>query len=276
MGTCTYCGQTAGFLRSKHKECEQKYNKGWTDMTSLAKEAILGNFELDNIEKKMTEIANCHYITNDKIRLALTSGWERAVDNFLEDGILSSDEETKLSSFADKFSLQQQDLDNKGAYTRMVKAGVIRDLTEGKLPQRIRLSGQLPLSLQKNENLIWVFPSVSYYEDKARRHYVGRTQGVSIRILKGVYYRTGVFQGHPVETTERVHMGDGLLGVTNKHIYFVGGQKSLRVKYDKIVSYIPFDNGIGIHRDAASAKPQIFITGDGWFTYNLIMNAQNV
>jgi len=35
---------------------------------------------------------------------------------------------------------------------------------------------------------------------------------------------------------------------------------------------VPYSDGIGIHRDAASAKPQIFVTGDGWFTYNLVVN----
>jgi hypothetical protein len=44
------------------------------------------------------------------------------------------------------------------------------------------------------------------------------------------------------------------------------------VPYNKIVSFLPFDDGIGIVRDAQTAKPQIFKTGDGWFTYNLLVN----
>ncbi len=276
MGICTYCGQSAGFLRSKHKECVEKYHKGWADMTELARNAVIGKVDLDTIETKLSDIAKNHYVSGDKIRLALTNGWENAVDVYLEDGILNTEEESKLTSFAERFSFGQSDLDSKGKYTGVVKSGVIRDLTEGKIPKRINISGQLPFNLQKTESLIWVFPSVSYYEDKTRRGFVGSTQGVSVRIAKGVYYRVGAFKGHPVETTERVHIGNGLLGVTNKQIYFVGGLKSLRVKYDKIISYIPFDDGIGIHRDASSAKPQVFVTGDGWFTYNLIMNAQNI
>ena len=276
MGICTYCGQKAGLLRSKHRECEEKYNKGWDEMIDIARDAVIGHISSDNIEAKLLNLAINHFVSKDKIRLALTSGWEKAVDTYLEDGILSVEEESKLTSFIEKFSFTQSDLDNNGKYTGIVKSGVIRDLTEGKVPQRIKLTGQLPFNLQKTESLIWVFPSASYYEDKTRRSFVGSTQGVSVRIAKGVYYRVGAFKGHPVETTERVHMGNGLFGVTNKNIYFVGGTKSLRIKYDKIVSYIPFDDGIGIHRDSSTAKPQVFVTGDGWFTYNLIMNAQNI
>jgi hypothetical protein len=64
----------------------------------------------------------------------------------------------------------------------------------------------------------------------------------------------------------------GLLAITNKHIYFSGGEKDLRVPYAKVVAFHPFSNGVGIIRDTSNAKLQIFVTGDGWFTYNLITN----
>ena len=47
--------------------------------------------------------------------------------------------------------------------------------------------------------------------------------------------------------------------------------------YDRIVSFEPYDDGFGIMRDAQTAKPQMFRTGDGWFPYNLATNlAQNL
>jgi hypothetical protein len=95
----------------------------------------------------------------------------------------------------------------------------------------------------------------------------------SVRVAKGLYYRAGAFKGKRVETHETVHADTGLLGITNKHIYFSGSAKSFRIRYDKIVSFEPFSDGIGLHRDAVTAKPQSFVTGDGWFTYNLITNA---
>ena len=70
------------------------------------------------------------------------------------------------------------------------------------------------------------------------------------------------------DETEKV--GSGLLGVTQKHLYFYSTKKSFRVPFSKIVSFTSLSNGIEIQRDAASAKPQTFITGDGWFTTNLI------
>ena len=71
---------------------------------------------------------------------------------------------------------------------------------------------------------------------------------------------------------ETVHQDTGLLGFTTKHLYFSGGKKKFRVRYDRIVDFEPYDDGFGIMRDAQTAKPQRFKTGDGWFAYNLAVN----
>lgn len=123
---------------------------------------------------------------------------------------------------------------------------------------------------------MWAFPSSKYFEDKTRRQYTGGSQGVSISVMKDVYYRVGAFKGHAVEHTERIHIDTGWVVATNKNIYFAGPRKSVRLPYTKIISFEPFSDGIGIIRDTATAKPQIFVTGDGWFTYNLVTNLSQI
>lgn len=86
----------------------------------------------------------------------------------------------------------------------------------------------------------------------------------------------GAFRGSPVETTECIHIDTGLFAVTTKQVYFAGHSKSLRIRHDQIVSFIPYSEGIGLQRDATTAKPQIFVTGDGWFTDNLLSNVTNL
>lgn len=148
----------------------------------------------------------------------------------------------------------------------------MRDVLNGILPQRWSTDGQLPINLQKGEQIVWAFPGSRYLEDKTRREFVGGSQGVSVRVMKGVYYRAGAFRGHSVEHTERVHIDTGFVAVTNKNIYFVGPRKSVRLPFTKIISFEPFSDGVGVMRDTATAKAQIFVTGDGWFTYNLVTN----
>ena len=71
----------------------------------------------------------------------LIRAWETAVEGALEDGLLSLDEENALAKYADYFSLTQQDLDQNGTQTSLVQAAVIRDATQGIIPQRQLASG---------------------------------------------------------------------------------------------------------------------------------------
>ncbi|AMW32754.1 hypothetical protein SAMN04488510_10246 [Fervidobacterium changbaicum] len=272
MGDCIYCGRPAGLLRKFHPECKERYENTWNTMIYKAKSSALGLSQMDNLENELRNLAKQGYVPEHKIREAIVSGWEEAVQHFLEDGQLDKQEEEKLLKFIQYFGLSQYELDKNGMYTRLVQAAVLRDVLEGKVPQRLTVAGTLPFNFQKNESLVWVFKSVKYYEQRTRREYVGASQGVSIRIARGVYYRVGGFKGYPIEKVEKVHVDTGMLAITTKHIYFHGSVKSFRIPYSKIVSFTPYSDGFGINKDAASAKPQIFETGDGWFVYNLVVN----
>ena len=51
----------------------------------------------------------------------------------------------------------------------------------------------------------------------------------------------------------------GLLGLTTKHIYFASNRKKFRVRYDRIVSFNPYDDEFGIMRDVQTANPQAYL-----------------
>jgi len=239
-------------------------------MVSLVSSTITGGKSLDSLEQELGSISKSHFINSSDIKSYLIDGWENALETALDDQVLTEQEEAILVAFKEKFSLSQDDLDEDGAYTKLVQAIVLREVTQGKIPKRMKVEGNLPFNLQKQEQLIWVFGGVKYYEPKTHREYVGGSVGGSVRIAKGIYLRSSSFRGHPVDKTETVHIDTGTLGITDKNIYFSGKDKSFRVPYSKIVSFKPYSDGIGIQRDAQSSKPQTFITNHGWFTYNLI------
>ena len=279
MGDCKYCRKPAGFLRSKHDECEEQHLKrehviqdGKQRISVEVSKAIKGLGNFDDLEKTLSEIEQSSFVPLTERKALLINGWETSVRKFLEDGIIDSTAECRLVAFKQRFALTQVDLNKNGAHTRLVQAAVLRDVLNGIVPQRFSFGENLPVNLQKGEQLVWAFPGSKYLEDKVRREYVGGSQGVSVRVMKGVYYHIGAFKGHAVEHTESVHVDTGCVLVTNKNIYFAGPRKSLRLPYAKIVSFQSFSNGIGVTRDAANAKAQFFLTGDGWFTYNLVMN----
>ena len=100
----------------------------------------------------------------------------------------------------------------------------------------------------------------------------GTSHGLSTRVARGVYYRPGTSRSRAVEWEETVHQDTGLLEFTTKHLYFSGIKKNFRVRYDRIVDFEPFSDGFEIMRDAQTAKPHSFETGDEWFAYNLAVN----
>ncbi len=272
MGKCIYCGKDAGLLRKSHKECEARHSEGQQRIVERATSAALGASQSEQVGTEIRTIAEDSYISPEETRALLVKAFQAAIEKSLEDDILTEDEESAITSYRDHFHLGQEDLDVDGAYTKLVKAALLRDVMNGEIPSRVSFEGNLPFNFQKSEQLVWLFQQVPYYEPRTKTTYSGGYSGVSVKVAKGLYWRTGGFRGNPVKHTEMTLIDTGLVGVTNKHVYFTGRVKSFRIKYPKMVSFTPFSDAIEIQRDAASAKPQVFRTGDGWFTYNLITN----
>lgn len=259
-------------LRSAHAECAALHSGSLKRARSELASALRtsGNFEA--LVPRIERFAETGRLSSADVKNALVSEWEAAVGHFLEDGELDAAEEHRLTCYIEQFKLAQSDLDRNGALSTLAKAGAIRELLEGRIPQRMTVQGSLPINFLKSEKVVWAFSNATYLEDKNQRTYVGGSQGFSVRLMKGVYYRTSTFKGQAVDHAVRVAIDEGLVVVTDKSIYFAGGRKSLRLPFTKIVSFQPFADGIGIVRDAANAKLQIFATGDGWFIHNLVVN----
>lgn len=222
------------------------------------------------LNNEIHSIAQTSFINEEKLESLLITAWENAVNQVLDDNVLTKKEEEALVLFRDHFTLSQDELDRNGAYSKLVKGAVIRDLLEGKLPQRVTIEGSLPFNFQKSETIVWVFQNVDYLEQRTRRRYVGGSSGVNVRFARGVYYRVGNFRGNPIDVQESVFVDTGILAITDKHIYFAGDVRAFKIAHAKIISFTPYSDGIGIQRDALTSKPQSFVTDDGWFTYNLL------
>jgi hypothetical protein len=270
VGKCPYCGKDAGLLRNAHKECKDVNEHGRHEIIQIFSENAT-NTPIDSFKGSILAVASASFINEDSLRKLEIEGWEKAVAKSLEDGIPTSEEEKSLVNCAQAFGLDQE-LDTNGAFSKLVKAAVIRELLEGKIPHRVRIDGPLPFNLQKGEEIVWLFKSVRYYEERTFTRRVGSYSGASVRVAKGLYFGTGGFRSYPVVTISKTLADVGRLALTEKQLYFAGTRKAFRVAYSKIVAFRPYRDGIGIQRDAQSAKPQLFGVDDGWFIYNLATN----
>jgi len=278
MGKCKYCNQSVGLLKSKHKDCEEKYNKGKNQIIGLIETTIVKATDYPNLRTDIENISKNNFIKSSEVNELITLGFDNAVDRFLDDSILSKDEEKRLNEFVETiFPNETQEhcetiLDKNGSLEKVIKATIIRDITEGIVPETKINAGQLPFDFQESEQLIWVFHNVKYFEQTVKTHFREGSRGVSIKVANGVYYRTNAFKGYPVHEQRMKYIDLGVFAITNKHIYFSSSNETFKIPFGKIETIQPYEDGIGIHNDETTAKPHVFKGLDGWFTYNVVSN----
>jgi hypothetical protein len=229
--------------------------------------------DYEQCAKEAEAAAETAFLSPEHMRRIMSSKWCELVDQALDDHILTAEEEHRLKAIIDAFSLPQAAINEHGHLTKLVKAAILRDLQAGTPTTRITLDVALPFKLQSREVVLWAFPKTRLYERITKRKITGGSMGASIRIMKGVYWRIGAFQGVPVSWDETHHTDTGLLILTNKNILFSGPIRNQRISYSKLATIEPHRDAIEIQRDATTAKPQIFRDIDGQFAYNVIQFA---
>ena len=111
------------------------------------------------------------------------------------------------------------------------------------------------LMLQRGEKLILDIPGISYCEEKTVKT-KGSYQGFSVRVMRGVSYRFGGFEGAPGQ--EVVELDTGSFILTNKRLIFSGSTDSVEYPLSKIVTIEPLEDGILVNR-SGKRKMEYFL-----------------
>lgn len=200
-------------------------------------------------DREIKQIAQTSFIDSATLNHEMCSAFDEAIEGYLNDGVINSEEEKIVARFIQYSGLSQTTLNANKSLEKVLQSKVLQDILAGNVPApRITIAGDFPFLLSKTEHLVWLFRNITLHQQKVQREYVGRSRGVSVRVMKGVYYRTGGFKGHPVETTVMQRVGTGSVCFTDKHIYFASPEKSLKIPYSKILSVESYSNGIGLQK----------------------------
>jgi len=271
MAKCKYCGKDAGFLSSSHKECASLAKQAMTYFTDLALHVLKHGGQQNEVKQALdlaVQEANLNSAQQEQAALAAIAS---SLESVLEDGIVTPQEEAHLLTVVNAVNLPMARIQQLPVWNDMVKSLILSDILSGVAPNRCA-SNLLHIVLQKGESVIWIFNGVQLHEMRTKRHFVGGSVGVSVRVMKGVYLRTSSFRGHPVETTHAVHLGSGSFIITNKHVFFQGPAGVVKMAAKKIVMAEPFTDGLMLQMDGVSAKQRTFQGLDGLFAYNVITN----
>ena len=194
------------------------------------------------------------------------SVFEQKVNEFLSDGIIDRKEERELMMLVEELQLSDAVLQECEPYVKLMQSLVLRDIEEGRDFERVHVEN-LSILLSKNERLLWAYSNIEGYERKTGSRYTAGSNGVSLKICKGVYYRVGASKGYSQPYEYQKHLGNGEFIITNKGIYFVGDNHA-KLLFSKILSFEPYSDGITIVKDGASPKPYTFVGFDPWFLIN--------
>ncbi len=226
---------------------------------------------MEEVERLMGIVMRSLPVPEDKREELALTVLDKAAHDFLSDGLISDKENEELEAFTQALGIYTDNLPERFKDSDIVKikqSTIIRQLQKGLEPQSMTVS--LPIILGAKEYVVWVFSGVTMYQQKTVREWVGGSAGVSVRIAKGVYYRTGGTKGHPVEHTTWEKLAVGSLVMTNKNFIFFSPERSAKTPYKKIIGAIPYNDGIELQKDGVNAKSQIFQGFDSWFTVNFL------
>ncbi len=273
MGKCKYCGKDSGWFSNCHDECKQKYEFGVSKLTELFQSCFHNKIDFYLKEKEIKTIMAESFIENQFKEDLFVKVIDAAIETYLDDGVIDDEEKRMIARFIQFSGLLTATLNRNNAIEKMLQSDVLCDVLNGRKPNpKITIAGDFPFLLNKDENFIWLFRNITLHQQKIQREYVGRNRGISVKLMKGVYYRTGGFKGHPIETTIMQKIGVGCVCFTDKHLYYSSPEKSLKIPYSKILTVDSYANGVVIQKDGVNDKPIFFEGLNSWFAYNVIAN----
>lgn len=190
----------------------------------------------------------------------------------LKEKPLSQEIEDKIYQFMEHFNTKSDDLDLQ-TKELIVKGCIVRDLLAGNPNPKVQVP-DMPFNLKKDEKLIYAF-QIPVKEVVTKKERIAGSKGVSIRVMKGVYYHMGGSKGQTIETKVNQSLGICSVAVTNQYIYIMSAETSFRIAFNKIVSIYNNGDSIIIYRDGAKNNPLMLEYNDTWFLYNILQNATN-
>lgn len=240
MALCKTCGQKAGLFRSECSSCKTS------------------RIEKEEKERETQRLLAKQIKAEQDARRNIIQGWVDLLMDYTSDHFLDKSEEQNLLDYKTKNNILDSDIEevNKNATTFFDIYIELRDfLQNNKLPEYDK-SEYAGFNFQKSEAPFFRI-NLPFFEERKVTIRKGRSDGYSIRVMKGVWLRQN-FHNPAVQSNELVFQDVGDVVLTNKHIYFKGNNKTFRHRLDKLVEITPYRNGIQIMKDTMSAKPQFF------------------
>jgi hypothetical protein len=162
MGTCKYCGKSAGLFSHSHKECEEKYKQGITLLEGALRSYFMNAIQIGELRKVVANVSQNNFISNEDI--GNSSGkcideWTNTIHWPFHSSLLAL-----VKDFLNNIGVSYQTVNSSGALDRlcqkMIRGFMAEYFTNQKTLQRsIQISQQvintLPISHQQEQDVYY-------------------------------------------------------------------------------------------------------------------------
>jgi len=290
---CLSCGKELSFWssllsfkRGLCPSCKQIKGDQINQYINKLKEFGIDNYlesseitELNDLQMKLElskeDLEDAYDMINNLLintKMADIQRYEQKLVELGEDGELSKEDEAALDAIKQDFDLSEDDIKHTYGYLCHLKK--LTAINNGNLPV---LNTDL---LMKKGEVCHYEINTKLIEEKTKTSFVGGSQGFSIRIAKGVTYRTGGYKGERVEDVYREITDTGTLYITNKRILFIGANKNVSYTLKSISNYVKYSDGIQFQKEN-DTSPKLFIIDNtdcndeiGLIVFKLISNIE--
>lgn len=220
--------------------------------------AAVADVHLDSneIAALRAEVAK-HHLTADEVREIGVHVLHDVAQRIKQDGLVTDHEVTVMHQIVQLTQVPSSHLGELMATLHLQRK--MYEVSQGKLAPII-VTG---INLQRGEQAYWHEPVTLYEERVVRREMVGRSQGVSIRIMRGVSYRIGGTRGQSMPVYADVPAASGDLILTDKRVIFKGDKKSVALAWDDVIGIDPYTNAITIHSGKSNQPLRFFYRREG-------------
>jgi hypothetical protein len=267
VGECRFCHKSCGWLRTEHEECARRHRTAIRSVEAMFTGFLESGASPETLQQSALATASAGHVRERELREIVIAGIEEMTSMAVAAHYATAADAEKIEQAAEVFELTLSECG--AAKSTLDKSTILRALDTGHLP-RVKVIGDNPVHLQKDETVIWVFTPASCFEIKKHVSYVGGSHGVSLRVARGVYYHTSSHRGRRMEHEHLTLIAKGDLAICSKNVYFLSVNKATRIPLGKIISVNVLVDGIEIFKDSASGKPIIFTIEDPHFAANIL------
>ncbi len=209
---------------------------------------------LDQIKQKLINMDGVDDEDMDKLqseysKAELLDLWASVYKTFESDRELDQEELRILELIMRASGLSESDV----GYSHLVRPYVYAlGIREGNLPQVcVPDLSDTQIILKRGEIAHFMEPAVLKETRRVSLGYSGGSQGVSIRVTRGVRFRVGAHRGKLMSEERFLETSRGLVLLTNRRILLqpLGMNKPLNIPVNKVLSYQCFENGVQIYKE---------------------------